>query len=126
MPLFKKNTSIIELTPKNFDKSNRIVHSKLKNKKGIVAYMADWCGHCRNFSPIYEQVADTLGQSFPLFYLDCDKYSEFASNKLGINGFPTIMYIDRSGKPYKNFTKERTEISMLNDICKEVQVCRRI
>jgi protein disulfide-isomerase A6 len=125
MPLFKTK-NVIELTPKNYDlKNKKIIHPKLTDHKGMVAYMAGWCGHCQAFSPTYEKVAGTLGDSFPLFYLDCEKYGDFASKNLGVQGFPTVLYIDRLGKPYKNYSADRTEIAMTNDICNEAKVCGR-
>ena len=127
MPLFTKNTSVIELSPVNFDiKNKKIIHPALNNKKGMIAYMAGWCGHCVRTSPIYEEVAGTLGGSFPLFFLDCEKYGDFASKKLNVVGFPTILYIDRSGKPYRPYTGNRDTLSMLTDICTEAQVCTRL
>lgn len=123
---FKSKSSVIELTPENYDiKNKKIIHPKLTDKKGMVAYVAKWCGHCVRFSPVYESVADTLGSSFPLFYLDCEKYGEFASKKLNVKGFPTVLYIDRNGKPYKPYQADRTELAILEDICKESQVCSR-
>ncbi len=127
MPLFSPRTSVIELTPKDFNIKNKtIIHPALKNSKGMIAYMAGWCGHCVALSPKYEEVADTLGNSFPLFYLDCAKYGDFASKNLNVNGFPTIMYIDSNHKPYRPYTGNRDSLSMLEDICKEAQVCNRL
>lgn len=121
---FKSNSFVIELTPDNYDlKNKKIIHPQLKDKKGMVAYLAAWCPHCVKFSPTYEKVANTVGNSFPLFYLDCEKYGDFASKKLKINGFPTILYIDRSGKPYKPYNSERSEFVILDEICKESRVC---
>ena len=122
-----KSNSVIELTPKDFiNKGKKIIHSGLKDKKGMVAFLSDYCGYCVRFAPAYEKTAETLGKSFPLYYLDCDKYSDFALNTLNIEGFPTILYIDRTGKPYKPYVKERDEYTLLKEICKEAQVCSRI
>lgn len=118
---------IIELSPENFDiKNKKIVHPKLKNKKGMVAYLASWCGHCKKFAPVYDNVSQTLGNSFPLFYLDCEKYAEFSSKKLNVKGFPTVLYIDRNGHPFKQYSKQRSEDELLKDICEESKVCKRI
>ena len=122
---FKRGT-VIELTPKNFDiKGKKIIHPDLVDKKGMVAYLSNHCGYCVRFAPDYEEVAATLGKSFPLFYLDCEKYSDFSLNTLNIQGFPTITYIDRKGKPYRDYNKNRDQLSMMQDICKEAQVCSR-
>jgi len=120
-----KSKNIIELKPENFNiKLKKIVHPSLDGtKKAMVAYVAPWCGYCVKFKPIYEDVGELLGGSFPLFYMDCDKYSEFSRRKLNINGFPTVLYINTEGKPYKKYTNERSWKVMINDICKEAKVC---
>lgn len=121
-----KSGLVIELSPENFDiKNKKIIHPKLKNKKGMISYVASWCGHCRKFAPVYNNVSEVVGSSFPLFYLDCEKHGEFASKKLNVKGFPTILYIDRNGHPFKPYEKERNETELLKDICKESKVCKR-
>lgn len=126
---FKSGSKVIELTPKNFSIKNGTVtinHPALDGtKKGMIAYVASWCGFCVKLTEPYSDVSKILGDSFPLFYIDCAKYEEFSRKNLNIQSFPTVMYIDRTGKPYKNYTKERTEIAMLDDICSEAQTCRR-
>lgn len=124
MPLFKKNSKVIELNPSDF-KGNKIIHKASLNKMGMIAYMANWCGHCQRMSPVFDEVASTMGSSFPLFYIDAEKHASFVSNTLKINSFPTIRYIDNTGSPYKDFNGVRETSSMISDICKESHVCKR-
>lgn len=125
MVLFKKNSSVQELQPKNFNVGTKKVnHPLLANSKGIIVFAAEFCGHCKRFGPVYEKTSDILGNSFPFFFLDCEKYGDLAS-QFGVNGYPTVMYIDSSGKLYKNYTGERTVDALLVDICKEARVCSR-
>lgn len=115
---FKPGT-VIELHPSNFDtKTKTINHSLLNGKKGMIAFMADFCGHCRRFAPDYEKVSKTMGTNFPCFYLDCERYSSLAS-ELGINGFPTILYINKRGKIYKSYNGDRSVSKLVEDICIE-------
>jgi len=125
MSLFSKSSSVIELTPNDFN-GKKITVPSLKNKKGLILFAAHWCHYCKDFAPIYQSTSDTLGQSFPMYFMDCEKYGDFASSTFGVSGFPTVMYIDRTGKPYKKYTGERTEGSILQDICTEAKVCQRI
>ena len=66
-----------------------------------------------------------LGDSFPMYYVDCAKYGDFASSTFNVTGFPTVMYIDRTGIPYKVYNKDRTEKAILDDVCKEARICNR-
>lgn len=125
MPLFSKNCKVIELHPENFDLINsKVVHKKLRGKKGMVAFMANFCIHCKRLSPVYEEVANSLGDSFPMFFFDCEKYSAFTSQKLNISGFPTVKYLDRDGKISKDYNGNREKQEMIKNICTESKVCR--
>ncbi len=124
MPLFSKQSNVKELTPQDFS-GKKITDSKLQNKKGLIFFGASWCGFCERFSPVYENASNTLGQSFPMYYMDCEKYGDFASKTFNISGFPTVMYIDRTGVPYKKYSGDRTEASILQDICSEAKVCQK-
>lgn len=123
MSVFKGQKSIIELTPSNFKTNKTITHPLLSNsKKGIVSFTCSWCGHCRNMVKSYSEAADACGGSFLFFNVDCVKYPEL-SNKLDIQGYPTIKYIDKNGKMYKDFAGERSRDSLLGGVCKESRVC---
>lgn len=115
---------VIDLTPTDFDKYGNINSKKLDGKMGMVAFTTSWCGHCNRLKKPYGDTAKILGGSFPMFNFDCEKYQEFSS-KLGINGYPTIKYIVKSGKLSIDFSGERTVDSLLDDICKKSKQCRR-
>jgi thiol-disulfide isomerase/thioredoxin len=123
MVLFSKGSPVLELTPSEW-KTDHFVHPRLQDKKGLVLFGADWCPHCHHLVKPFESVAKTLGTSFALFYMDCAKYPEFAQ-KLNITGFPTVMYLDRKGIPYKEYKGQRNELGIINDICSEAAVCAR-
>lgn len=122
---YNKQSGVIELNQHNF-KGNQLSHPLLYNKKGMVVCSVGWCGYCKQLAPTYSKISKTLGNSFPLFYIDGDKYPEFVKKTLNVNSYPTIFYIDRTGKPYSKYNGERNEIAMMQDICKESQVCKRL
>lgn len=116
-----KSDKIFHLTPKDFS-GNKLVHDKIKSSKGLILFGTGWCKFCVNFAPVLEKTVKILGNSFPVFYVDCEKYSEL-SKSLEIQGYPTIMFVNSSGKMYKKYTGDRTVPGLLNTICDETQVC---
>jgi len=125
MSVFKGRTSVIELTPNDFDNNGRIKHKALNGgKQGMFCGTCSWCGHCVRLAEPYSKAARMLGTSFPMFNLDCNKYSEFSS-KLGIKGYPTIKYINRDGKLGKDYSADRTVEAILDDICSKAKQCAR-
>lgn len=127
MSLFRKNSIVIELAPENFDaKSKTVKHYLLDGKtRGMVMFGAKWCGYCKISAPEYEKAATVFGSAFPLYYLDCEKYGEFAGKSLGISGYPTIMYLSKSGKMYKKYSGERTYQAFTQGVCSETSICKK-
>jgi thiol-disulfide isomerase/thioredoxin len=117
-----KNSKVIELTPKHVNEKGYIVHSSVNNKKGMLAVVASWCGYCKLLKKEYIDTSNMLGSSFPMFYLDSDKYPDLVK-KLQVNGYPTILYINRYGKLYKKYQDERSKTAFLENICKESRQC---
>ena len=67
-------------------------------KGGIVFidWWADWCGPCKAFAPVYEQVAEA-NPDITFAKVDTDKEQELAA-AFGIRSIPTLM-IFRDGIP---------------------------
>ena len=86
-----------------------------KNKKMtgpcVVVIHAEWCGHCKDFMPVYENEIvpsnnfdEELKDLLTLSSVEDKEYSN-AKDLFGeIDGYPTIRYItfDQSGKPLKD------------------------
>ena len=65
----------------------------------MVAFVAPWCGHCKNLGPEYTAAAQSLSPLIPFYAVDCDA----APNKplcaeYQVKGFPTIKAFPRAGK----------------------------
>ena len=90
-----------------------------KGKILVVNFWATWCGPCRALEPQFDRVALSFQQNRDLVFLaaDCDEdetlvapylketkpqmtvvFADGLDRLLGINSFPTIVIIDRSGK----------------------------
>ncbi|CAK0772880.1 putative Thioredoxin domain-containing protein [Gammaproteobacteria bacterium] len=131
--MFKKgNSAVIELNPDNFIFSNGnvyIQHPKLLpqyNKSGLLAILAEWCGHCQRMKAAYAAVAMQLGDSFPMFYLDAVKHQDFVQKYKLAQGFPTIKYLEaKTGKVKEQYNGERDINGFLVNICEYSKVCKR-
>ena len=67
-----------------------------KGKPVIVDFSATWCGPCRQFSPVYAQVASEYAGKAIFVHVDVDEYRSLAT-KYQIQAVPTIMVFDAKG-----------------------------
>jgi len=75
--------AVMELTKENFEKVIT-THSTV-----IVDYWAPWCGPCRGFAPIFEQVADA-NPDVVFAKVNTDDEQEIAAH-FQIRSIPTLM-----------------------------------
>ncbi|MBD5320786.1 MAG: hypothetical protein HDR89_08010 [Bacteroides sp.] len=61
----------------------------------VVDCYATWCGPCRVFGPVFDQVAASTGKKARFFRVDIDASPEIL--KLGVNAVPTVLvfYINK-------------------------------
>ncbi len=76
---------MIELTSKNFD-----LEVLKSDMPVVVDFWATWCGPCRVFSPIIEEVAKDYSGKAKFGKLDTDENSDIAS-RYNIMSIPTIL-----------------------------------
>jgi thiol-disulfide isomerase/thioredoxin len=90
-----------------------------KGKILVVNFWATWCGPCRALEPIFDRVANEFHQDHNVVFLaaDCDEdeslvapylkelktqttvvFADGLDRLFGVNSFPTVLIIDRSGK----------------------------
>jgi len=68
------------------------------SKPAIIDFYADWCGPCRQLSPIVEQVAKEYAGKIIVYKVNTDQEAILAQN-LGIQGLPTLLFIPAQGSP---------------------------
>lgn len=77
--------TIIHLTKENFD-------SNVEDKNLVVLdFWAEWCGPCKTFSPVFEQVSERYPQAI-FGKIDVEEQSELAAD-FNIRAIPTIMIL---------------------------------
>ena len=69
-------------------------------KDTVVDFYATWCGPCKMFGPIFEEVANESDMNF--VKLDVDRYSDIA-REYGVMSIPTIILFS-DGKEVKRYT----------------------
>ncbi len=67
-------------------------------KPAIIDFYADWCGPCRQLSPLVEDVAKEFEGKIVVYKVDTDK-EKILSQSLGISGLPTLLFIPAKGSP---------------------------
>lgn len=95
-----KKSNVVSLTDVDFGK-------QIKGKNALVAFTANWCGHCKNLKPQYEKLADIYerDEDVVIGLVDCtgEGTAELVE-KFAIQSYPTILFFPASGEdpvPYR-------------------------
>ncbi|MCB1721696.1 MAG: thioredoxin [Alphaproteobacteria bacterium] len=75
----------VAVTDSNFD--SEVLQS---DKPVIVDFWAEWCGPCKQLSPVIDELAEDLGDSVKVVKVNIDEAPE-APTKYGVRGVPTLM-----------------------------------
>jgi thioredoxin 1 len=63
----------------------------------LVDFWAEWCGPCKQLSPILEQLAEELSDKVTVAKVNIDQNPE-APTKYGVRGIPTLILF-KDGEP---------------------------
>ncbi len=66
-------------------------------KPVLVDFWAEWCGPCKQLSPILDEVAKEMASSLTIAKVNIDQNPE-APQKYGVRGIPTLILF-KDGKP---------------------------
>ena len=92
---------------------------------GMLFVFANWCGHCARFKPTYTELDKRIGKDFDIMALEDKNMSTSVSQALGIQGFPTLKFVDQHGKITDEYNGARDLDSILGHICKFYHKCAR-
>ena len=83
----------------HFDSQN--FNTAVSDKISIIDFWAEWCGPCRSFGPILEEIASELPDDVAVGKVDVDKNPDLAA-KFQIRSIPAI-FILKNGQIVKSF-----------------------
>jgi thioredoxin 1 len=92
-------------------KFSEIINS---NVPVLVDFHAEWCGPCKQFAPIIQDVKNELGDGVIVVKMDIDK-NEALAQRLNIMSVPTIV-IYRNGKQEYRESGVHTKQTLINKI----------
>lgn len=97
-----------------------------RNARGpaVLFVKADWCPHCREMKPEMQKAAALLGSVVPVYAVDSEKHEDVIQ-KMGVDGFPTIFYMDREGKLTMYREESRTGRKIADWACAHSGNCGR-
>lgn len=79
-----------------------LAKAKQENKVLMVDFYTTWCGPCKLMTKTTfadTNLGDFVNQNFIAYKIDCEKGEGFQlAEKYEIEGYPTICFIDKSGK----------------------------
>ncbi len=87
------------------------------DKVSVVDFWASWCGPCRMLAPIFEDVANTLGDKALFGKVNVDDEEELTNN-FKIMTIPTLLFF-KSGKLVKSHSgllPKETIIDIINKL----------
>jgi thiol-disulfide isomerase/thioredoxin len=80
-----------------------------KNKISVYNFNTTWCGHSKNFQPVWDKFAESINVSDNILTIDakCDtNINDKLVKKYEVHGFPTVI-ID-NGKSFNKYSGERS------------------
>jgi len=82
-------------------------------KDVFVEYYAPWCGHCKQLAPIWDELGATFGNhKDKIVIAKMDATANSPSDKVFIEGFPTLIFYPADNKEGINFDGARDLESM--------------
>ena len=91
----------------------------LGSQPAIVDFYADWCGPCRQLSPVLDELAKEYSGKLTIYKVNVDNERGMATF-FGIRSIPTLLFIPMKGKPQRSLgALSKTELKgIIKDVLK--------
>lgn len=122
-----KNTSILELTSKdfNYEKKITVKNQIFKNRNGLIVIYAPWCVHCQNMVQDYIELGNLFKNKFILSAInseDIENFNDELIRQLHVKEFPTFKYVTNSGNII-NYKGQTGKEDIMYFICSKEKTC---
>ena len=91
----------------------------LGSQPAIVDFYADWCGPCRQLSPVLDELAKEYSGKLTIYKVNVDNERGLATF-FGIRSIPSLLFIPMKGKPQRSLgALSKTELKgIIKDVLK--------
>lgn len=121
----KPTTRVVHITKADFLKKvydfekNPDEWKYLGSQPAIVDFYADWCGPCRQLSPVLDELAKEYSGKLTIYKVNVDNERGLATF-FGIRSIPTLLFIPMKGKPQRSLgALSKTELKgLIKDVLK--------
>ena len=84
------------------------------DKPVLVDFWAEWCGPCRQVSPILDEIASQHGDKITFFKMNVDE-NPVTPSSYRVTGIPTIN-VYKDGEVVKSIVGARPKAALLNEL----------
>jgi len=113
--------AVVELTPETFDS---VVDG---SKHVFVEFFAPWCGHCRRFAPVYEELGEVFAMesSVIIAKVNADEHKDLGG-RYDVTGFPTLKFFKKGSTDATEFNGDRELNDLVDFVNKHASTNARI